>query len=305
MKALVFDRTGEAAEVLSWRDVPEPVAGPGEVLLRPEACPIHPSDLFFIRGGYRWRPKLPQIAGLSGAGRIVQTGAGVDLRPGERVAFRSPGAWAELVTVPVERTIAAPDDIAVEDAAQFPLNPLTAWGLLDMADVKPPAWVGLTAPSSSVARLVDALAARRGLRTIGIHARSEDLPSLGERVRAETGGAGLGALIDSVGGPIVSQLLPVLVPGATMVAYGAISSEPALVTNAAMVYANLTWKGFGIDRWLSGLQPGERDAMFSELWQAIREGKLPLPVRARIPMSEFGRALDASKDSRGEKILLV
>ena len=58
--------------------------------------------------------------------------------------------------MPVARVLAAPDDVSVEDAAQLPLNPVTAWGLLQMADVKGPAWIGLTAPSSSVAKLVSA-----------------------------------------------------------------------------------------------------------------------------------------------------
>ena len=77
MKALVFDRVGEAAEVLAVREVPVPSPGLGEVLVKVEARAINPSDLNFVRGAYRVRPRLPQTAGLSGAGRIVATGDGV------------------------------------------------------------------------------------------------------------------------------------------------------------------------------------------------------------------------------------
>jgi len=305
MKALVFDRVGDPREVLSLREVPEPMPADGEVLLRVEARPLHPADLSFIRNTYRIRPKLPQIAGLSGAGRVVTTGAGVDLRAGTRAAFRWPGAWAELVAVPVARVLAAPDDVSIEDTAQLPLNPVTAWGLLQMADVKGPAWIGLTAPSSSVAKLVSALAAMRGLRTVEITASAEELPLVAEKVRAATGGEGLTALIDCVGGPLVDRLFPALRQGATLVAYGTLSSEPAAVPNAALVYSNLTWKGFGIDRWLEGLRSTERAEMLSTLWNALREGRLPLPVGARVPLSEFARALDVAASGAAGKVLLV
>lgn len=305
MKALVFECVGEASEVLSQREVPDPSPGTGEVLVRVEARPVHPSDLSFIRNTYRIRPKLPQIAGLSGAGRVVAAGTGVDLRFGTRVAFRWPGAWAELVAVPVERVIVAPEDVLVEDVAQFALNPITAWGLLHMADVKGPAWIGLTAPSSSVAKLVAALAERRAQRTLDIASTTEALPGIAERVRAATGGEGLAALIDSVGGPLVSDLFPALRQEATIVAYGTLSGEPAIVPNTALVYSNLTWKGFGIDRWLEGLQSEERAQMITELWQLIRVGHLPLPVSTRFPLLRFAEALTAAASSTSGKVLLV
>ena len=305
MKALVFDRVGEPSEVLSLRDVPEPTPGAGHVLVRVEARPVHPADLSFIRNTYRVHPKLPQIAGLSGGGRVVAVGAGVDLQPGTRVAVRWPGAWAELVAVPVERVIVAPEDVAIDDVAQFPLNPVTAWGLLHMAEVMGPAWIGLTAPSSSVSKLVAALAARRGLRTIDIASTAEGRPGIAERVREATGGEGLAALIDSVGGPLVSDLFPALRPGATLVAYGTLSREPAIVPNAALVYSNLTWKGFGIDRWLGGLRPDEHTQMVDELWASIRDGHMPLTVSARLPLSRIGEALAEVASGTSGKVLLV
>jgi NADPH:quinone reductase-like Zn-dependent oxidoreductase len=305
MKALIFDRIGDARDVLSLRELPDPTPGAGEVLVRVEARPIHPADLSFIGNTYRFRPKLPQIAGLSGAGRIVATGEGVEMKRGRRVAFRWPGSWAELVAVPVGRAIAAPEDIAVEEVAQFPLNPITAWGLLHMAGVRAPGWIGLTAPSSSVAKLVSGLASQRGLRTVDIAPTAEELPAISDRVRDATGGEGLAALVDSVGGPVVGNLFTALRPGATIVAYGTLSNEPAIVSNAAMVYSNLTWRGFGIDRWLDGLLEQERQEMLVELWDAVRRHVLPLPVRARVPLSQIGGALEAAARGTPGKVLLV
>jgi NADPH2:quinone reductase len=304
MQALVFEHTGEAREVLTLREVPKPTPGPGQLLVAVEASPIHPADFGFVRGTYRVRPVLPQVAGLSGAGRVVGVGAGVDLALGTRVAFRWPGAWAEFVALPRERVFEVPAGIASVQAAQFVVNPITAWGLLEMARARAGEWIALTAASSSVAALVSALAEERGLRVVGIaraaslvelagyvRGVSEAEPELAERVRELTGGDGLAALIDPVGGPLVGSLFPALRPGATMVAYGTLSPEPMLVKNAALVYGNLTWQGFGIDRWSAHLTVSEVTTMTQALWVGIQSGRLPLPVQARLPLPELAEAL--------------
>jgi len=304
MKAVIFEETGEASAVLALRDIAEPSPAAGQVLVAVETSPVHPADFSFVRGTYRVKPSFPQVAGLSGAGRVLATGAGVKLSPGTRVAFRWPGAWAEQVAVPVERVFEIPDGVSSEAGAQFVVNPITAWGLLESAPVQPGEWLGLTAASSSVAALVSALAEERGLRVLGI-ARAQSLselashvvgvaenePELAERVRALTGGAGLSALIDCVGGPLVSALFPALRPGATLVAYGTLSPEPIIVKNATLVYSNLTWRGFGIDRWFSGLSGEEVGRMTRSLWSGIARGRLPLPVQARVALSDFAEGL--------------
>jgi len=71
MKALVFARAGEPRDVLQLADVPAPLPGPETVVVEVQARPIHPADLAFIRGQYRVRPALPQVAGLEGAGIVV------------------------------------------------------------------------------------------------------------------------------------------------------------------------------------------------------------------------------------------
>jgi NADPH:quinone reductase-like Zn-dependent oxidoreductase len=225
---------------------------------------------------------------------------GLGLAKGTRVAFRTPGTWAERVAVPIERTFAVPDDVSDDDAAQLPLNPLTAYGLLDVAGVRAGDWVGLTAPRSSVARLVEVLAATRGVRTLPI-----ETAGLADEVRARTGGEGLAALLDSVGGPVMERLFGALRPGATVVAYGTASIDPISVRNATLIYANLTWRGFGIDHWYAGVDPESRARMLDELLEAMRRGRLPLPVRARVPLSDFRGALRWALDRGPGKVLLA
>ena len=89
MKAVVFDRYGPAAEVLTVRDdVPKPTPARGEVLVRMLASPINPSDIMYTEGKYGLKPHLPATPGFEGVGVVEGTGGGLLgwLRSGKRVA---------------------------------------------------------------------------------------------------------------------------------------------------------------------------------------------------------------------------
>src|SRR5271168_1638866 len=106
MKAVVFERFGEPAEVLHVRDVPTPEPGPGQVRVRMIASPINPSDLMTIRGQYGRVPRLPATPGFEGVGVVDAAGPGLlkllrGLKPGRRVAVLNAhgGNWAEHVVI--------------------------------------------------------------------------------------------------------------------------------------------------------------------------------------------------------------
>lgn len=179
MKAIIFDRAGEPEQVLRLGDVPVPEPRGGELLLKVGARPIHPADLSFIRGQYRVRPAFPQVAGLEGVGVVVDRGPTASFAPGTRVAFRWPGAWAEVTAVPEYRLIPVPDDVPDPVGCQFSLNPLTAWALLDEAEVKQGDWVLMTAGASTVSNLVAAVARARGIHTIGLVRGAAQAAALG------------------------------------------------------------------------------------------------------------------------------
>jgi NADPH:quinone reductase-like Zn-dependent oxidoreductase len=299
MQAIVFSKPGEPGNVLELREVAEPMPKAGEVVVEVSARPIHPSDLFFVRGTYRIQPALPQIAGLSGVGTVVSAGPACGVAPGTRVAFRSPGTWAERVAVPVDRLFCLPDGVSDEDGAQLPLNPITAWGLLEMANPKAGDWIGLTAPSSSVAQLVTALATMRGVRVVPIEGTAN-----ADAIRARTGGNGLAALLDSVGGSLVERLFGAMRPGGTVIAYGALSNESITLRNGTLIYANLSWHGFGVDHWLASISNEAREHMLAVLCDAMRDHRLPLPVRARFALADFRDALRSAELRAPGKVFL-
>lgn len=318
MQAIAFTTTGEPKDVLRLVDLPRPQPRPGEVLVEVTARPIHPADLAFIRGQYRLRPSFPQVAGLEGVGRVVDGGS---LAPGTRVAFRWPGTWAEFAAVPVERIIAVPDGIADEAASQISLNPITAWALLDEAGVTDGDTILLTAATSAVSNMVAAIAKRRGIAVIGLvrgearqaTARSNagellsiDDPALADKIIAASGEKRVAALLDSVGGPILAKLFTTLAPGARVIAYGVQDRAPAAMTNAMLIYSNLIWKGFGIDRWLSMLPTDAKARMLDELWSTVRDESLPLTVASCHPLANFSAALTADAAAgRFGKVLLI
>jgi NADPH:quinone reductase-like Zn-dependent oxidoreductase len=113
-------------------------------------------------------------------------------------------------------------------------------------------------------------------------------------------------LLDSVGGLIIPKLFATLGAGARIVAYGVQDRSPAAITNAMLIYSNLTWKGFGIDRWLSGLPAEIAAGMLQDLWSMIREGTLTLPVASTHALARFDEALAAeAQPGRMGKVLLV
>src|SRR5438093_254792 len=130
MKAVIFERCGEPAEVLEIRDAPVPKPGPGQVRVRMIASPINPSDLLFIRGLYGAKPVLPGNPGFEGVGVVEESGGGLLARRvmGRRVAVLNgiTGNWREQTVIPAHQAIPLPDDIPDEQAAGFFVNPATA-----------------------------------------------------------------------------------------------------------------------------------------------------------------------------------
>lgn len=321
MKSILFRQTGEPADVLQYADAAEPQISDGHVLVKVTHRPIHPADLAFIRGQYRVRPSFPQVAGLEGVGVVAGSVAGAPFATGSRVAFRYPGSWAELACVPFDRLIAVPSDVSDEAACQMSLNPVTAFGLLDAAKVRPGDWILITAAASTVANLVAAIARKRGINVVGLvrgdagenksrsladHVLSTADPDFLSRMAAITGDRRVSALLDSVGGPGVTKLFATLTPGARIVAYGVQDREPAIVTNAMLIYSNLTWQGFGIDRWLSECPPATKAKMTDELWSMVTDKTLPLPVASIHGLDQFREALAVdARQGRMGKVLLV
>src|SRR5436305_1511607 len=212
MKAIVFDRFGDPAEVLQVRDVPVPEPGRGQVRVRMTASPVNPSDLLVVRGQYGRLPRLPATPGFEGVGVVEAVGGGLlgrlrRLKPGKRVAVLNGtgGNWQEQVVVPVRQVVPVPADLPDEQVATFFVNPASALVMVrHVLRVPPGAWLLQTAAGSALGRMVIRLGRHYGFRTLNVVRRKEQAEellraggdaavstndeSLEERVQAITGG---------------------------------------------------------------------------------------------------------------------
>lgn len=321
MQAVIFERAGRPEEVLAVREMPEPVPGRGQVLIRVEARAIQPADFLFIEGRYRAKPAFPQVAGLEGSGRVLACGEGAEGFPaGTRVAFRSTGAWAELALAPLSRVYPVPPEIPEVLACQFALNPLTAWGLLADCSPAPSSRLLITAGRSAVARLLARLAARRGIRAFllvregagynVLEGEGGSLLARGESVAEALGGVAQAgpfhAILDPVGGPDTLALMDALAPGGRLVTYGLLDDRELSLKSSRLLFKNMTWQGFGVDGWLDRAAPAQIEVARSELWAMLAEEPGLLPVAAAFPLSRVDEAIRAVRETHlPGKVLLT
>ena len=324
-RALRFHRFGPPAEVLQLEELPREDPGPGQVRLRLTHRPINPSDLLTIAGQYGRLPRLPATPGLEGAGRVEALGEGVrGWRAGDRaILLGAAGTWRESLVVAASGLLPVPDAVDDATAAQFVVNPVTAWVMLeDELALQPGDWLVQTAAGSALGRLVIQLARLRGYRTINFVRRPEqieELRALGgdavllgddadapERVRALTGGQGARGALEAVGGETGALALRCLRPGGTMLVYGLLSDRPTPLHNGEMLFRGLTVRGFWLSYWFQHTPPERVAATLGGLMGLLAEGRLTLAVAATYDLADFRAAVaHAERPGRAGKVLLT
>jgi NADPH:quinone reductase len=120
MRAWQVHEHGEPTDVLRLDEVPEPAAGPGELVLRVEAVALNFADILLCRGGYQEKPPFPFTPGLEVAGEVVEAGSATTTPVGTRVLARPTlprGGMAEQVVVAETDAYPVPDAMGPVSAA--------------------------------------------------------------------------------------------------------------------------------------------------------------------------------------------
>jgi NADPH:quinone reductase-like Zn-dependent oxidoreductase len=243
-------------EVLKLTSVPDPVAGPGEVVVELRAAAVNRRDVF-LRKGIAPSP-LPVIPGSDGAGVVRALGAGVGgVAEGDEViifpslgwgggeaapqaGFRilggpDDGTYAELIRIPAENVMPKPKRLSWEEAAALPLAGLTAWrALISRAALRPGETVLVLGIGGGVATFALHIARAAGARVIVTSSSDDKLTraaDLGaavginytaddwvDQVKAQTGG-GVDVVVDSVGSTWADSV-NCLRPGGRLVVFG-------------------------------------------------------------------------------------
>jgi NADPH:quinone reductase-like Zn-dependent oxidoreductase len=325
MQSVRFYEFGNPADVLRVEDVQRPEPGANQVLVRLRARSINPSDLLTVRGLYGALPKLPATPGLEGMGEVSAVGEGVsNLRPGQRVIpLGVQGTWQEYILAASAQLIPVPDSISDQTAAQFVVNPLTAWIMtVEELALKPGEWLLQTAAGSTLGRVVLQIAALRGFKTINVVRRREqveELKALGadecistddedliERVKQITGKAGLTKAIDAVGGETGAAVMRALGRGGVMLIYGLLSGQPMPVDGGRMIFTSTTLRGFWLSEWLRSAAPEHQQSVTTEMLRSMASNEIVPPVEAEYPLADVLKAAEhAERPGRSGKVLLV
>jgi NADPH:quinone reductase len=224
-------------EVLALTEQPDPVPGPGQVVVRTTAIGINYIDVYHRTGLYPSARPIP--LGLEGAGVVEAVGEGVDApRVGQRVAWcHAPGSYATRVVVPAARALVVPDGIDDSTAAALPLQGMTAHYLVTDTFALRAGHVALIhAAAGGVGLLLVQLAKRAGARVLGTVSTTEKAKLAREagadevilyreqdfetEVRRLTDGQGADVVYDSVGKATFDKSLRSLKPRGYLVLYG-------------------------------------------------------------------------------------
>ncbi len=320
--AAVYDTHGNPPDVLRVVEQPWPTPAADEVVVQMRAAPLNPADINSIEGKYPVRPALPATPGMEGAGVVIELGraaAGVAL--GDQVILpHNFGTWREACAVKAAQIVVAPEEIEAAQAAMLKVNPITAWRMLhDFVSLQRGDWFIQNAANSAAGRAAIQIGRELGLRSVNVVRRPEligelradgadvvllDDDSLRAGVQEMTEGAPVRLALNAVGGESALRLAKTLAPEATMVTYGAMSLDPVTIPNGMLIFKNLKFTGFWVNKWYDHATPAERAATFAPLFAMARRGLLRTKVEKSYSLGEAtGAVRHAMKQHRGGKVI--
>ncbi|MCK8785340.1 NADPH:quinone oxidoreductase family protein [Roseomonas sp. NAR14] len=308
MKAVLCRQFGPP-ETLELAEVPTPEPGPGELLIRVEACAVNFPDTLIIENRYQLKPPLPFSPGGEVAGRVAALGAGVAGPPvGTRViAVTGHGGFAEAVSVRADAAVPVPEGVDPVAAATVTYAyGTTMHALEDRAALRPGETLLVLGASGGVGLGAVQLGRLLGARVIAAASTPEKLavcrehgadalvdytrPDWREQLRSLTDGRGVDVVYDPVGGPYAEPALRSMAWRGRYLVVGFAAGEiPRIPLNLTLL------KGCGILGVFYGdyarREPESNRAMLARLLGWIAEGRLRPHVSAVLPLAEAGRGL--------------
>jgi NADPH:quinone reductase-like Zn-dependent oxidoreductase len=300
MKAIVVHEYG-GPEVLKFEEYPDPVPGQGEVLVRVAAASVNPID-YKRRAGLTkdfYPLQFPGLIGVDMAGTVAKIGSGVEgFSVGDLVFTMADNTYAELCVVNVAILAKVPQGLDLIEAAALPLVTTTGNQILSATGVKSGQTVMVIGAVGGVGRSAVFTAKERGAVVIaGVLKRQMD--------RAKTVGADqvvatdddaaianlppLHAVADTVGGRIAEKLIAKVKPGGV---FATVVGAPQNAAKYPSVKVAPVFSKF--DR---------KTLQF--MAEAVRDGKLLIPISLKLPLSEAADAHAAAEKGGIGKILLV
>lgn len=312
-------------KALTLSELPDPVAGPGEVLVRVAAAGVNRADLLQRAGHYPPPAGASDVLGLEAAGTVAAVGEGVTgWAVGDEVAaLLAGGGYAELVAVPAGQLLPVPAGVDVVDAAALPEAVCTAWSNLVMTGgLRAGETVLIHGGSGGVGSAAIQIAAALGARVlttaggpertarcrelgadVAVDHRTEDVTAA---VREATHGRGVDVVLDVLGAGALATNVEMLATGGRLVVIGTQQGRRgeldlgALMTRRASIHATT----------LRARPVEEKAAVVAEVrehvWPMVEAGRVRPLVQERVPLAEAERAHALLRDGAVfGKVLLV
>jgi NADPH:quinone reductase-like Zn-dependent oxidoreductase len=300
MKAIVVHQYG-GPEVLKYEDYPDPVAGPGEVLVRVAAASVNPIDCKRRAGLTKdfYPMRFPSLIGIDMSGTVVEVGPDVEIfTQGDQVFAMADNTYAELCVVKADVLADIPVGLDTIDAAALPLVTVTGNQLMAGTEIKAGQTVMVVGAIGNVGRSAVFTAKDRGAIVIaGVLKRQiDDAKSLGAaQVVATDDDASianltpLDAVADTVGGKLGEKLMAKVKAGGV---YSSVVGAPQNAANYPSVKVVPVFSHF--DR-----------GTLQYMAEAVRDGKLVIPIGEKLPLSEAAEAQTLVEKGSAGKILLL
>ncbi|MGD0165399.1 MAG: NADP-dependent oxidoreductase [Candidatus Sulfotelmatobacter sp.] len=300
MKAVVVHQYG-GPEVLKFEDYPDPVPGPGEVLVRVAAASVNPID-YKRRAGLTkdfYPMKFPGLIGVDMAGTVLKIGPGVEgFSVGDQVFAMADNTYAELCVVKAAVLAKVPKGLDLIQAAALPLVTTTGNQLMSATGIEAGQTVLVVGAIGNVGRSAVFTAKQRGAAVIAgvLKKQLDEAKTVGaDQVVATDDDTAIGSLAtldavaDTVGGRTAEKLIAKVKPGGV---YASVVEVPQNASKYPSVKVVHVFSKF--DR-----------KTLEFMAEAVRDGKLVIPISQKLPLSDAAEAQAAAEKGGSGKILLV
>jgi len=300
MKAIVLHEYG-GPDVLRFEDYPDPVPGPGEVLVRVAAASVNPIDCKRRAGLTRnfYPMTFPGLIGVDVSGTVVKLGPGVeDFSVGDQVFAMADNTYAELCVMKADILAKVPKGLDLIEAAALPLVTTTGNQLLAATDIKVGQTVMVVGAVGNVGRSAVFTAKDRGATVNAgvLKKQMDEAKTVGAdhmvATDDETAIANLpplDAVADTVGRRTAEELIAKVKPGGV---FASVIGAPQNATKYPAVKAVFVFSTF--DR-----------KTLEFMAEAVRDGKLVIPISQKMPLREAARAQAMVEKGGIGKILLL
>lgn len=312
----------DGAEYLEDGMLPMPVPKAGEVLIELRMASVNPSDLHFIKGEYGQPCVKGDAAGFEGCGDVVAAGAGAEGLVGQRVAFvaAGAGAWSEYVVTLAPMCIPLHPGVRDEDGAAQIVNPLTAVGMVDIAEQNGKCFV-ISAATSQLGKLMIGLAKDKGLKTICLVRRidvADDLKALGATEVLDVTAADFDAqfaaaskalkprvFLDAVTDAISERVFTMMPNRARWVTYGKLNPEMFPMTQMGqLIFQSKVIEGFWLTPWM-GANAAKMPGFAKDVQTRFIDGRWKTDVATYLPLRDVVNGLAAATQIKDGKIMIT